>query len=313
MQRPAKFDLPYCAIFTLTLSDPAGIIWAMVRFTIRGTRGSMPVCGREFLRYGGSTTCFTLETNEGLIVIDAGTGILSLNRSCREARQRQLPVTMLFTHFHLDHLIGLPGFSCLYDRDSRIRLMGDPNRGEDWRVSVRQLLRSPYWPSSALEMHDTKSLENLPEGESSMDIYGVKVSWCPVFHPQQCLSYRLETPAATVVVATDHEHSQSELSANFLEFCKNADFLIYDAMYTPEEYPARIGWGHGNWQQGVQLAIETGVKELIFTHHDAARTDSEIDGIVAKSRKFFQMTRAAHENMVLFAQNGLPQPGSTLI
>lgn len=270
----------------------------MHKFTIRGARGSMPVCNRNVLRYGGSTTCFSMQTDKGLIVFDSGTGIASLSRDLSQLAELP-PTTILFTHFHLDHVIGLPLFAPLYNPRARISFMGDSARKDNWQTTLRSLFSRPYWPSSLTSCGAAKCFECLPADQNFLELYGARVSWCPVSHPQGCLSYRVEYGDSCIVIATDHEHTQSDLAAGFVEFCHGADILIYDAMYTPDEYVGHIGWGHGNWQQGVQLVLEAGAGELILTHHETTRTDSEIDGIVRQSRAFFPRTRAAGENMVL--------------
>lgn len=270
----------------------------MHKFIIRGARGSLPACGRKVLRHGGSTTCFSLQTDKGVVVFDSGSGITSVGRDLAQLPIVP-PITIMFTHFHLDHVIGLPFFPPLYDPRAWISFMGDPSRQGDWQASLRTLFARPYWPGSLTTSGAGKCFENLPSDRNVLEIYGAKISWCPVFHPQGCLSYKVECDGRTIVIATDHEHTQSDLSAGFLEFCHGADILVYDAMYTPAEYVKHIGWGHGNWQQGVQLAMEAGVRELILTHHEVNRTDAEIDEIVRQAREFFPGTRAAMENMVL--------------
>lgn len=260
----------------------------------------MPVCNRNVLRHGGSTTCFSLQTDLGLIVFDCGTGIASVSRELSGCAELP-PITVMFTHFHLDHLIGLPTFAPLHNPRAWISFMADASRKDDWPHTLRTLFSKPYWPGSLTASGAAKCFECLPADHNSLEIYGVRVSWCPVSHPQGCLSYKVECDDRVLVIATDHEHTHSDLSSGFLEFCHGADILIYDAMYTPDEYVAHIGWGHGNWQQGVQLALEAGIGELILTHHETNRTDSEVDEIVRQSRAFFPRTRAARENMVLSA------------
>ena len=258
----------------------------------------MPVSGRNFLKYGGNTTCFSLETERGFVIFDAGTGITSLNGDLL-SRSKMPPITIVFTHFHLDHVVGLPCFMPLYSDKTPVTLMAAPPMHQDWRSALVSLIASPYWPADLTAMLPADRFRDLEPDGATLDICGAKISWCPVFHPQGCLSYKIEGPENTIVIATDHEHGQSDISAGFLEFCRGADFLIYDAMYTPAEYTQRAGWGHGNWQQGVQLAMEAQIRELIFTHHDITRTDQEIDEMVRLSRRFFPRTRAAMENMVL--------------
>ena len=270
----------------------------MHKFIIRGTRGSVPVCRRTALKHGGATTCFTLETDSGLIVIDAGTGITSAAGAMPDGTG-PLPITILFTHFHLDHLVGLPLFAPLYRSDARVTFMGDPRRDDDWQKTLHTLFAQPYWPTNLTTVAAFKSFENLPVEAGSMELYGIRVSWRPLSHPQGCLAYRLECPDRTIVVATANEHAPSDVSAQLAGFCRGADSLVFDAMYTPAEYETRAGWGHSTWQQAVGLAAEAGVGELILTHHSASRADNEIDGIVAEAREIFPRTRAATENMVV--------------
>ncbi len=270
----------------------------MHKFTVRGARGSMPACNRNVLKYGGSTTCFSLQTEQGIVVFDSGTGIASVSQDLSHCSELP-PITIMFTHFHLDHLIGLPSFAPLYNPRALIRFMGDPARKDDWQTTLRSLFSKPYWPGSLTSSGAEERFKSLPAGHNYLEIYGTRISWCQVVHPQGCLAYKLECHDKVIVIATDHEHTQSEVAAGFLRFCRGADVLIYDAMYTPDEYVEHIGWGHGNWRQGVQLAREAGVGELILTHHEPTRTDSEIDDIVRQARTFFPRTSAAAENMVV--------------
>ena len=258
----------------------------------------MPVDGRQFARYGTQTTCFSLRTPQGLIVVDAGTGIISL--SDRLQREAELPpITMLFTHFHLDHVIGLPLFQPLYRPQARITMMANPNRPGDWKRSLTTLIGKPYWPVSLPNCGARIRLQDLPAGRSAMRRHGLRISWCPVRHPQQCLAYRFDTANGRIVIATDHETGNSRLDENFLRFCRGADVLIIDAQYTPRELPAHRGWGHGSWLQAAAIAREAQVGELILTHHDRYRTDVHLDAIIRKARRLFPRTRAAREGMTL--------------
>jgi phosphoribosyl 1,2-cyclic phosphodiesterase len=267
-------------------------------FVIRGARGTIPACGNEYARYGGNTTCFSVQTDAGLLIIDAGTGIARLGRDLAQSPKLP-PITILFTHFHLDHVIGFPVFDPVYNKDTKITLMADPRRTSNWKETMRTFMGKPYWPVGIGEVAAALTLEDLPIKSEYVDCAGVKVAWFRVPHPQQCLAYRLEMPGKTIVVATDMEHDANLVRPDFVKFCGNADYLVCDAHYTPEEYPAHCGWGHSTWEACAMIAREASVKHLVLTHHAPTRTDKEVDAIVKIARKAFPATTAAAENMIL--------------
>lgn len=267
-------------------------------FTVRGARGGRTVVGEAFCRYGSHTTCFSLETPDGILIVDAGTGIHSLAKAFRAADTTK-PMALFFTHFHLDHLVGLPGFSPLYQAGSTLRLYGaSPSQAHPWPDLLTQLLDEPYWPvplrktPSSVTYHD---LDSLP---GPVQLFGAEIRWCELTHTQRCLGYRIAVPNHQLVILTDHE-SQLHVGPDLVSFAAGADTLIVDAQYCPEEYVTHRGWGHGTWGDATTLAQQTGAKHLLLTHHDPARTDSEIDAIQHQARLEFPATDAAREAMTL--------------
>jgi len=257
----------------------------------------MPVSGKCFEKYGGHTTCFCLKTNQGLIIIDAGTGLSLIDETKDE---KLLPAALLFTHFHLDHIIALPFLKRIDNSSSSLKLMADSSRKPDWRSALTNLFAPPYWPIAITKTAYGLEFNDLPAGAESIELYGIRVSWCHLYHPQGSLAYRLETADWSVAVVTDHECGDPKLDDILLQFCSKADFLIYDAQYTPDELETRRCWGHSSWAEGVEIAANAKVGELILTHHDYKRRDDEIDNIVETARRRFPKTRAANEGMILF-------------
>jgi len=265
-------------------------------FTIHGARGTMSISGRAFSRHGGETTCFSLATRQGILIIDAGTGIIALGNQLM--RQRNLPpITIMFTHLHLDHVMGLPLFKPLYRRDAAITLMADPHRKEHWPNYLKTLIAPPFWPLDLRHTGAAIRFKQLPRHNRHMYAYGVRIAWHPLRHPQQCLAYRLKTPQRTFVIATDHELNADAAGRALPDFCRGASVLIADAQYTPSEYHARHGWGHGTWAACFRLAAMAGVGKLILTHHDYRRQDLQIDRLVSQAQRVFPATRAARSGM----------------
>ncbi len=270
----------------------------MQGFVIRGTRGTLPTCGPHFLRYGGDTTCFSLEAPQGLIIIDAGTGLRHVTQELAD-RTGIPPITVLLTHLHMDHLVGLPSFGPLYSSHAKIRFMADSNREDDWQQALLAFMRKPYWPVGLTDADATLEFGALSPPDEPMDIYGIRVSWCAIPHPQQCVAYRLDWTGGSVVVATDVEFDAERIPDGFVHFCRGASHLIFDSHFTPSEIGQYAGWGHSTWEAGVAIARATGASELLLTHHSPKRHDTDVDGIVEAAREQFPRTRGACTNMVL--------------
>jgi phosphoribosyl 1,2-cyclic phosphodiesterase len=265
-------------------------------FIILGCRGTTPAVGRAFAKYGGHTTCFCMQTGKGKVIADAGTGLSLLNESEKE---KSLPATLLFTHFHLDHLIGLPFLKRINHRKSSLEIMADASR-KGWQRALADLFDYPYWPPLIKKAEARIRFHPLFPARQPVMRHGVRIRWQRLHHPQGSLAYRLEAAGHSVVIATDYEYGNAEIDAAMVEFCAKAEYLIFDAHYKPEEMKKFRGWGHSSWKEAVELAEKTGIKEIILTHHHFKRTDAEIDEIVNTARRYFPKIRAAAQGMVLF-------------
>lgn len=270
----------------------------MAVFTINGTRGTMPACGNQYVRYGGDTTCYSIQTDTGIIIVDAGTGIAQIGKQLAACSPIP-PITVLFTHFHMDHVIGLPCFYPLYRPDARFTILADPRRKMSWKETLETFIHKPYWPVGLGETDADMTLTDLPIEKGFIEPEGIRITWFRVPHPQQCLSYRVEMPGNTVIIATDVEYPADGIKDEFVDFCRGADFLVFDSQYKPEEYEAHRGWGHSTWETGVEIARRADIGQLILTHHEPDRTDDQVDEIVAAAKAQFSNTVGAMEGMIL--------------
>lgn len=266
----------------------------MAIFTIHGARGSAPASGRAFNRHGSATSCFSLAARHGLIVLDAGTGIMALGEHL--ARKTHIPpITMLFTHMHLDHVAGMPLFKPFYRRDAYIKIMTPKLLKEKWDQNLARLFAPPFWPIALPDCGAKIKFQTLPE--HPFKINGITIRHTRLWHAQTCLAYRLEAGAYAIVIATDHEPGQAETDRRLEKFCGNANLVVADAHYTPREFKKRRGWGHGTWRHCALLAQASGARELILTHHDPRRTDRQIDALTELSRRIFPNTNAAYAGL----------------
>jgi hypothetical protein len=170
-------------------------------------------------------------------------------------------------------------------------------------------MSDPYFPVNMSIMQARRHFHQI--GADPLNIDEVNIRTLPLNHPQGCLGFRVECGSHVMVYATDNEPGSREHDKNVRELAKGADMLIYDAQYTPYEYSNfKRGWGHSTWREGVNIAEETGVKQLILFHHDPDHNDVFVDSIVEETRKFFPNVMAAWEGLEIdlaLGQHAKPQ------
>lgn len=263
-----------------------------------GVRGVVPVSAREKLKYGGQTTCSSLVCSSGeILIIDAGSGIKGLGEKLVAGNgEEPLHLHLLLTHFHLDHIIGLPFFSPLYSAGVRISFYS-PYLPQEMQRYLGGLMMGRYFPLTFNETASAKEFVRLDE--ESYSIGKVEISYCPLHHPQGSVAYRVEEGGSSVVFATDTEQPEEGMDARLATFSRRASCLIYDSTFTPEEYRKRQGWGHSTWVEGTMLAREAKVRSLFLSHLNPDHTDRQVDEMVRQAKQEFSRTRAAREGLKL--------------
>lgn len=272
-----------------------------------GVRGGCPVADTAYAGFGGDTTSLLIEGEGGeRIVIDAGTGLRSVAPRLEAGAERHL--LLLFTHFHLDHLSGLPSFAPLYEADWRIEMVS--RVFEDLTVEdiTSSFVCPPLWPLSFDDMASNKRFRILDEdtmGQPSA-YQGMSMTWCPLHHPGGSTAFRIEETATgrSVVIATDVEWGQSDEQeqAWLHTLCtvpRPTDLLVFDGKYSSEEYPAYRGWGHSTWQEGVALAREWGVDRVVITHHGAHLDDALAEKRDAEMRETWNRASLARQGRAI--------------
>ncbi len=259
------------------------IVEDRVEMTFWGIRGTLPVPGQETIRYGGNTSCVSLEFPKGgLFIFDAGTGIKSLSDHLETQNRSQIKAKIFISHPHWDHINALPFFTPLYKQGNEFEIMG-PAHGD---ISIRELISGQmdgvYFPIEIKEFGATVSFQDLKEGFVSID--GIDVHTILLNHPGHCLGYRIDYKDRSICYITDNElfpKSNRFYNRDYIKklttFIHNTDALIADCTYSEDEYTQKVRWGHSSITETIHLAHHAKVRTLYMFHHDPGQSDAAID------------------------------------
>jgi ribonuclease BN (tRNA processing enzyme) len=288
---------------------------------IYGVRGSYPIAPSTGTKYGGNTTCLLCRTKEHIVIFDAGSGIIQLGRDLlpeiiehKKKSKDPFHITMIFTHTHIDHLIGFPFFIPLFMPNINLHLIGPATMGVDFEDILRTFVEPQYFPVSMDEFRSTKYYENIDE---NMIIYFVEGNSEPqigftestntdlaemviknrkhFFHPKDgSFNYRIEHSGHSLVFATDVEQ-YSGSDQQLIKFAEGCDVLIHDSQYTLEQYLNSQGYGHSHYEMACEAALKAKAKKLLLYHHDPTNNDEALEQIEKSAKEIFAGAELAHE------------------
>jgi phosphoribosyl 1,2-cyclic phosphodiesterase len=261
-----------------------------VPFQVRfwGVRGSIPAPGPKTQRYGGNTPCVEMRCGDELLIFDLGTGVRVLGDAL-VAAGGPARASIFLSHYHYDHLQGLPFFTPIFNPKNAFTVYGAPRDGRSVKEVLAGQMVQPYFPVTAEQVFKAQmTYKDLGSGQV-LELGPARIRTLDLNHPGGNLGYRVECGGKSVVYATDVEHGCAG-DKDLVEFARDADVLIIDAMYTVDEYRGRKGaskegWGHSTWESAVETANAAKVKKLVLFHHDTNRDDDEMDRFVEEVRK----------------------------
>ncbi len=268
---------------------------------VLGCRGSMPISGPAFAKYGGATSSYLYMTDKEAIIIDAGTGILNLP----DLGSRR--ISLLISHSHIDHILGLPMFIGPLGA-KELSIYGATHEQLTIRQQLDTYLKRPLWPVGLDAFSANINYVDVKENAAPLQIGDVTVTAVPSNHPGGSTIYKLECHGTSVVYASDFEHEElpadrrdtaaieaatslakdldtkdliTQMTSNPLSalttFAQDADLLLYDAQYTPGEYQKCKTFGHSTAEKANELRIAAGIKQTLLVHHAPGHTDEFLD------------------------------------
>jgi phosphoribosyl 1,2-cyclic phosphodiesterase len=253
------------------------------------------VSGPDFIRYGGDTSCVEIESGKGdLVLLDAGTGIRAFSNSFASARKKV--INLVFTHAHLDHIVGFPYFAPIFDEGATINIYGCPCAADSIETAIRKLRRTPYFPVdfSALPAEITfHEVTGVPFKIGSLTFTPIRLN-----HPNGGCGYRIEEKGKAMAFITDNEleYGKPGFDAEYYEAaCAGVGLLIHDGEYTDEEYKRYASWGHSKYSDAIKLALAAKVKKLGLYHINAKRTDAQMDAVVEDAKRIIAEAGAGME------------------
>jgi len=264
-----------------------------------GVRGSTPTPTAQNLRYGGNTPCLELRTGGGhLFILDCGTGFRSLGQALeKEFGKKPIKARIFLTHYHWDHIQGIPFFTPLYHPRNQFLFHSYEFHEGSVQQALEEQMTDPYFPVDMSTMEAHRHFFKIEQERIAYDDLVLRST--RLNHPQGCLGYRIECDGKVLVYATDNEPGDRAGDEAVRRLADGADTLIYDAQYTPEEMKRFRAWGHSSWKEGVRIATECKVKRLVLFHHDPDRDDKSVDRILKRARDHFDDVVAAKEGLLL--------------
>ena len=262
-----------------------------MRVRFWGVRGSVPYATAGSIGHGCNTACIEVvdEHNDRRLILDAGSGIVGVGGALNGA----LDIPIVLTHYHWDHVQGLPFFAPLYRPGCAVTIWA-PALGREF-ADIETMFEAPFFPVPYDRLPSRPVIRMIAAGDTTIN--GFQLSVQPLNHPGGSFAYRIRGAGGDLVYATDHEFGREEVDAGLERFASRARALILDSHFTPEEIEAHRGWGHSDWRRCGRFAAECGAGQLWLFHHKPGRADEEMGRIEAAAKGIFAESRAAREGV----------------
>ncbi|MEB3342409.1 MBL fold metallo-hydrolase [Okeania sp.] len=294
---------PSSVVLTQDSIDIANLSENIEDFVVKfwGVRGSVPTPGKDTVRYGGNTSCIEMKIAGKRLIFDGGTGIRELGKELMQ--ETPVEAYLFFTHYHWDHIQGFPLFAPAFTQGNSFHIYGAiPPEGESMKQHFIDRILHYNSPVPLNGMQADLRFYELEHGQKMM-LDGIEIETGSLNHPNTAMGYRVTWNGRTAVYCSDTEHFPDRLDESVVHLARGADILIYDAMYTDDEYnnpkSSKVGWGHSTWQEAIKVAKAAQVKRVVIFHHEPTHSDDFLDQMAEEVKEAFPMAVMAKEGLVL--------------
>lgn len=236
----------------------------------------MAAPGRRTLRFGGNTNCLEIQAGKTLLICDAGTGIRALGHDLLKRHGvRKIEATILLSHVHWDHYIGLPFFNPFFKKRNKFVIAGPRLLRREFKNLIDRAVCPPYFPVKLSDLF--AKIRYRTVGMKRFKVGKIDIVPFAANHPGGACGWRFNFPnRKSAVLMTDNEPTNAIHEEKLIEFLIGTDILIHDAQYSPKLYEKRRGWGHSPYTYPIELAKTAGVSRLYLTHFDPDDDDAKL-------------------------------------
>ncbi len=269
--------------FTMKRFEEIVMSLTSMQLSAWGVRGTLPMPQEGYIRYGGNTSCYSLQFSpERHLVFDAGSGIKNCGSHLLKVGQPHINADLLISHPHWDHINAFPFFAPLYVPGNTVRVHGAAQDQIGFEQLIVAQMDGTYFPVTVQEFGAHVSFHEI--GQQELELEGISVSTILLKHPGNCLGYRIDHQGRRFCYITDNElypadsdFADEELMNNLADFCRGANVLIHDCTYFDEEYASKVHWGHSCLSEVCRLAHLAEAERLWIHHHDPDQADDQIE------------------------------------
>ena len=279
-----------------------------------GVRGSYPVANKNYLKYGGNTSCIEINIGNHRIILDGGTGIIPLGDEIFQEHissadnvydRTPMNITLLLSHIHQDHIQGLNFFKPINVFTTHFSVFGYSGIESNLNETLSELIYGKSFPINLYDITADYSITDITESDviilkqnedipilkkitSAEDIIPKKDEVLISFmksnsHPNfGVMCFKISYKGKSIVYASDTE-CYSGGSKKLELFAKNTDLLIHDSQYTTEDYLSAVfpkqGFGHSTFEMAYNIAAASNAKKLAFFHFDPSYNDEKLTNL----------------------------------